>query len=501
MKAIKWDIFFVGLNFLLLSFSSFVSTSFLDKTHFIFLSLLAIVSVFYLRFKYLDKKQQEDFLFKSSRFINNVAGTSDQINGSCVQISETSNEQSSAVIQTGTASDEISAMISRNSDSIEKVNRNISSINDIVKVSSGSLNDLENSMEKNSHANEEVIQLISVISSRLEELLDQFKEVVDKTAVINDIVFQTKLLSFNASVEAARAGEHGKGFSVVAQEIGNLASMSGESATAIQSTLEVTDTKVKTILEEIEAGSQKMTSMLKDQDKTLKLVLGEFNQNFEKVISQIKETVTQTQEISEASREQNKGVDEMRDGIYTVSESIQRNTLVVGQTTNLAVVLNKEVLNYKELLNEFKVASHSSANVQLELIPWDNKYAIGVSQMDHEHQVLLDKINELIFDMNERQDHIPQSFEELKRYTIEHFTHEEAYMEEIGYKSLESHKRVHKNLLEAVTKFESQLKQGALDRPKLASFLKNWLFTHIMGVDTKYAEHGKLAQDSNKKAA
>ncbi|MBC7465119.1 MAG: hypothetical protein H7256_03945 [Bdellovibrio sp.] len=49
------------------------------------------------------------------------------------------------------------------------------------------------------------------------------EEIGNKTKVINDIVFQTKLLSFNASVEAARAGEHGKGFAVVAEEVGKLA--------------------------------------------------------------------------------------------------------------------------------------------------------------------------------------------------------------------------------------------------------------------------------------
>ena len=56
--------------------------------------------------------------------------------------------------------------------------------------------------------------------------------------MINDIVFQTKLLSFNASVEAERAGEHGKGFAVVAQEVGNLATMSGESAEEITKILD-----------------------------------------------------------------------------------------------------------------------------------------------------------------------------------------------------------------------------------------------------------------------
>ena len=61
-------------------------------------------------------------------------------------------------------------------------------------------------------------------SSTLNDVLEAFNMIEAKTKVINEIAFQTKLLSFNASVEAARAGESGKGFSVVAEEVGKLAS-------------------------------------------------------------------------------------------------------------------------------------------------------------------------------------------------------------------------------------------------------------------------------------
>ena len=64
---------------------------------------------------------------------------------------------------------------------------------------------------RNNESNKEIQEIVKVIA-----------EIGNKTKVINDIVFQTKLLSFNASVEAARAGENGKGFAVVAEEVGKL---------------------------------------------------------------------------------------------------------------------------------------------------------------------------------------------------------------------------------------------------------------------------------------
>ncbi|MCX7978832.1 MAG: methyl-accepting chemotaxis protein, partial [Bdellovibrionaceae bacterium] len=72
----------------------------------------------------------------------------------------------------------------------------------------------------------------------LEAAMGVIRQVAKKTEVINEIVFQTKLLSFNASVEAARAGEAGKGFAVVAEEVGKLAKMSGDAATEISQIVE-----------------------------------------------------------------------------------------------------------------------------------------------------------------------------------------------------------------------------------------------------------------------
>ena len=79
------------------------------------------------------------------------------------------------------------------------------------------------------------------------EILGYIKSIEEKTKVINDIVFQTKLLSFNASVEAARAGEQGKGFAVVAEEVGNLATMSGTSAEEISKLLESSISHIESI--------------------------------------------------------------------------------------------------------------------------------------------------------------------------------------------------------------------------------------------------------------
>lgn len=178
--------------------------------------------------------QISDELGGEASGLEHVAGRMSSISES---LSSSTTQQASALQETSSSVEETTVMIERNakkaqsSIEISKKSQNsvengrvvlgkmMDSINDIAKSNEDIVNEIDNS-------NKEIAKIVSVIN-----------EIGEKTKVINDIVFQTKLLSFNASVEAARAGEHGKGFAVVAEEVGNLAEMSGRSADEISSML------------------------------------------------------------------------------------------------------------------------------------------------------------------------------------------------------------------------------------------------------------------------
>ena len=121
------------------------------------------------------------------------------------------------------------------------------------------------SIEGISESNGEIMKEVSNNNSELQTISELIKDIEEKTKVINDIVFQTKLLSFNASVEAARAGEHGKGFAVVAEEIGNLANMSGEAALQISQIIETSVQNVQTMIKKTTTKMESITSDLRAQ--------------------------------------------------------------------------------------------------------------------------------------------------------------------------------------------------------------------------------------------
>ena len=130
----------------------------------------------------------------------------------------------------------------------------------------------------------------------------------------------------------------------------------------------------------------------------------------------------------------------------------------------------------------------------MPIMLWDSSLDVGVGAMNDEHKLILDAMNR-IFDAAQAGrtgDDINRLVDRLGAVCVQHFADEEAYMASIGYPALRNHKFIHEALLERYGQHAAQIRAaGGKTDHGFFHFLRHWLQSHIKGIDTKYAEHGR----------
>lgn len=192
---------------------------------------------------------------------------------------------------------------------------------DLETSAQSSFEAMERSVESRRQSSEYMEQVTAAIEGlqdsvetglkEISSILGTMSSIQEKSKMINDIVFQTKLLSFNASVEAARAGEAGKGFAVVAEEMGKLARQSGRASQEIEAIILEGIAKTKTQIDDV-------THRLAQAVEFANEAMGQVNQSRQEVTLSLEELNTGTimtndksKQISVATSEQSIGVSEI----------------------------------------------------------------------------------------------------------------------------------------------------------------------------------------------
>lgn len=120
---------------------------------------------------------------------------------------------------------------------------------------------------------------------------------------------------------------------------------------------------------------------------------------------------------------------------------------------------------------------------------WDEKYSVGIKELDNQHKQLFNILNELYEAMQNAsaQEKLGKIINELTNYTKIHFATEERYMEKFNYADLAAQKAAHAKFIEKIDAFKSDFEAGKLALSlNVASFVKDWLSSHIVGSDKKY---------------
>ncbi|WP_320034148.1 methyl-accepting chemotaxis protein [Halarcobacter sp.] len=209
------------------------------------------------------------------------------------KLSSASNEAAASLEETAAALEEITSNISHNTENVVKMAQNA------------------NELKKSSSEGE---KLATQTTTAMDSINEQVTAINDAISVIDQIAFQTNILSLNAAVEAATAGEAGKGFAVVAQEVRNLASRSAEAA--------------KEIKDLVENATVKANDGKNIADIMIKGYVG-LNKN-------INTTLELISDVEVASKEQQSGIVQINDAINLLDRQTQQNAAVANETKDIA---------------------------------------------------------------------------------------------------------------------------------------------------------------------
>jgi methyl-accepting chemotaxis protein len=292
-----------------------------------------------------------------------ISTKSDDVADIAIKLSEAAVEQSSSIQETVSSIDEISAMVSRNSDSAQG-SLNASEVS--TRAAQKGKENVElmiDSINSITMTNQEIIDQMNSSNLEISQIVNVINNISEKTQVINDIVFQTKLLSFNASVEAARAGEHGKGFAVVAEEVGNLASMSGKAATEITDMLSSSVNKVTEIVEKSKTLMDVLIKKSKQKVELGSTTAQDCARSLDDILRSVSSVNNMVHEIAVASKEQSVGVGEVNKAMSQLDEVTQANTLSSQASSDAATDLKMQVERLNGVVEQLLLVVEGRGNL------------------------------------------------------------------------------------------------------------------------------------------